>query len=461
MSRLLLSFLFIKFHIKLPRSLAVGINLIFGLIFCPRGLLGTKGHAMNCIRSINKIILGGFFILTSFFIWTNTASALTVETIEKIDWRFNNPGARANGMGGAFIATADDASAAYSNPAGLTVLKKPEIAVEYKFTEYETIDRIRDQFTNQYYDNKTTNKVSNMSFLSFAYPSDKTTVTVYRHALVNTDTSIKKILGNNLLESSMQINVTSFGISCGFKVNNDMSLGLGVGLADLDIDYAEPFVGTFQRSLSANETEAHGSIGLKWDISKWASLGAIYRYGPKFTFVSETVREVNNAPMIFKYEDWLKVPDMYGLGLSLRLTGQFLISAEINRILYSQLLDKFNDRTTTINNEGLTVEAKPNYKIDDALDMRVGVEYIRLMSGIPFAIRGGYHFDPQHKVYYKRKYDSERDFILADRMPKAKDEHHITLGFGVVPSANIQIDVAGSRSQSTEEYTISAVYRFD
>lgn len=54
-----------------------------------------------------------------------------------LNFRFNNPGARANGMGGAFIGLADDATAAYTNPAGLTILTEPEVSIEYKIGEYD------------------------------------------------------------------------------------------------------------------------------------------------------------------------------------------------------------------------------------------------------------------------------------------------------------------------------------
>jgi hypothetical protein len=40
-------------------------------------------------------------------------------------------GARAAGMGGAFTAVADDASAAYWNPAGLSLIKKPEVMITF------------------------------------------------------------------------------------------------------------------------------------------------------------------------------------------------------------------------------------------------------------------------------------------------------------------------------------------
>ena len=45
-------------------------------------------------------------------------------------YTFLPPGARSVGMGGAFTALADDATAAWSNPAGLLHLSRPEVSVE-------------------------------------------------------------------------------------------------------------------------------------------------------------------------------------------------------------------------------------------------------------------------------------------------------------------------------------------
>src|SRR5262249_10569582 len=61
------------------------------------------------------------------------AAAVTDEEIFR-DFRFNfaNPGARALAMGGAFIAIANDATAAQANPARLGVLRRPEVFVEVR-----------------------------------------------------------------------------------------------------------------------------------------------------------------------------------------------------------------------------------------------------------------------------------------------------------------------------------------
>ncbi len=55
------------------------------------------------------------------------ASGQQVVTLE---FSFSNPGARSLGFGGAFVALADDATAAYANPAGLVQLVEPEVSVE-------------------------------------------------------------------------------------------------------------------------------------------------------------------------------------------------------------------------------------------------------------------------------------------------------------------------------------------
>ena len=53
-----------------------------------------------------------------------------IESLSGLQFNFGNPGARSLGMGGAFLGLADDASAAEANPAGLTILRKPEISFE-------------------------------------------------------------------------------------------------------------------------------------------------------------------------------------------------------------------------------------------------------------------------------------------------------------------------------------------
>lgn len=67
------------------------------------------------------------------------ARALTDEEIFR-DFRFNfiSPGARALGLGGAFIAAADDATAVQANPAALHYVNKNEFFLEYREVRSDT-----------------------------------------------------------------------------------------------------------------------------------------------------------------------------------------------------------------------------------------------------------------------------------------------------------------------------------
>src|SRR6476646_9891486 len=61
-----------------------------------------------------------------------SASALAQNSEDQNTFDFSLPGARSRAIGGAFVAIADDATAAYSNPAGLTQLFRPEVSIELR-----------------------------------------------------------------------------------------------------------------------------------------------------------------------------------------------------------------------------------------------------------------------------------------------------------------------------------------
>src|SRR5207253_11392033 len=105
-----------------------------------------------------------------------------IESLSGLQFNFGNPGARSLGMGGAFLGLADDASAAEANPAGLTILRKPEISVEIRnYVEQQTFTTtgtfpnvVRTPFTHY------SDRVS-VSFASIVYPIKNFTVGVYYH----------------------------------------------------------------------------------------------------------------------------------------------------------------------------------------------------------------------------------------------------------------------------------------
>src|SRR6266487_4234493 len=97
--------------------------------------------------SFAKIVRGGSFMrksvhllaLCALIALPAVAQNTDIESLSGLQFNFGNPGARSLGMGGAFLGLADDASAAEANPAGLTILRKPEISVEIRnYVEQQT-----------------------------------------------------------------------------------------------------------------------------------------------------------------------------------------------------------------------------------------------------------------------------------------------------------------------------------
>ena len=66
------------------------------------------------------------------------AQALTDEEVYRtLRFQVSPPGARIMGMGGAGIAVADDPGAAYTNPAGLAYLDRPQVMMSFKGTSFD------------------------------------------------------------------------------------------------------------------------------------------------------------------------------------------------------------------------------------------------------------------------------------------------------------------------------------
>src|SRR5438874_2367691 len=113
-----------------------------------------------------------------------------IESLSGLQFNFGNPGARSLGMGGAFLGLADDASAAEANPAGLTILRKPEISVEIRnyveqqtFTTTGTFPDIARTDFNHY-----SQRVP-ITFASAVYPYKNATFGAYFHEALRNEGS--------------------------------------------------------------------------------------------------------------------------------------------------------------------------------------------------------------------------------------------------------------------------------
>jgi long-chain fatty acid transport protein len=439
---------------------------------------------------------------------TLSAAISNTETFGGFEFNLNNPGARALGMGGAFLAVADDATAAVANPAGLPILQRPEISAEVKFTEYTNTIPV---FTNTreeglrgvYHSQDFDDHVTTPSFFSFVYPTERfvgavfvreqvnfksnfTTKGVY-HPCGGSGGALAPTLGVALEPTILPIDdpcpsqLRSFPVRSRLDITA-LSLGAAVGLnlaklhpllpnlgGSLEFvqgsvnsllqrfDFFDPSILRQQSSVSGSDIDIGFNVGILWKPIADLSVGAVFRRGPKFTLQETLLNDPvlspitpSSLPPVFNHiqvvDFRLKVPDSYGAGVAYRFFDRFTIALDVVRIRYSQLLDNFQ----------IVFPGEANqYKLDDATEVHGGAEYIFFIRRIPVAVRAGFFTDPDHKIRFTGTENLQRA-----RFPGGKDYVHVTGGVGIVPIPSLQIDFAVNQSDPVKEFVISTVYRF-
>ena len=112
-----------------------------------------------------------------------------------LQFNFSAPGARSLAMGGAFIGLADDATAAFSNPAGLVQLASKEVSFEQRINDYNTEYVRSGSYTPDPFNinglsyDEARSSTHSPSFVSFVWPHERWAVAVYRHEFLNYETS--------------------------------------------------------------------------------------------------------------------------------------------------------------------------------------------------------------------------------------------------------------------------------
>ncbi|MBN2289452.1 MAG: outer membrane protein transport protein [Candidatus Glassbacteria bacterium] len=414
--------------------------------------------------------------------------------IRNIQFNFNIPSARGIGLGGAFVAVADDATAGMANPAGLTVLTKPEISVHYKLSRFSHTENVGNQ-ENHDLRREFADEVASQSYLSLVYPHGKWSFSVYRQELINFESSFEAEGFGSIFDSwnldpddfepgnktRSDILVNNWGTAFAYRPDRRLSLGVSVIVSTLEFRY---FENLFQRSgqtgrplpifnVTSNSSDTRCSInlGAKYQPAEFLSVGAVYRSGPKFRIVN-TVEDVDldyesGKADIYQAEQKLvfKVPDVYSFGAAIRPLNNLMVSFDIVRVEYSDLVH-WLDRNLKEDDEAVYLDRFPwvefvdgdgveDLILEDCNEIHLGLEYHLFFRDFLIPLRAGFYTDPSHVVY-----TTVENEALQRLFPKGDDEIHGTFGLGFVLQNKIQVDLAGNFSKSVSEVLISAVFRF-
>lgn len=428
-----------------------------------------------------------------------------IEALSGLQFDFANPGARALGMGGAFVAIADDASAAEANPAGLTVLRRPEVSLEFRRT---TISQFF--HTGGYYPDLPSTDFSasddDVTFASAVFPFEKTSLAVFYHSSLDFANAIDTIgryptpayfLGPDgapltwadcqtrpdctqgqiyPYSTSVDVSLETFGIAAAHDFGA-VSLGAAVRYSifseeassyrvDVDLPGTPTFLITQQNGgrLYGDDSDDDLSwvVGLKWKASDQLSVGASYRKGPSFPApVFSTNASAGGArPLDLLATTRFEVPDVATVGVAWRPSANLIFGVDAAWIDYSVAADDFVSVLEVVydGDQLVKVEGVDGYEADDATELHAGVEYFA-PTKIPVAIRAGWWLDPAHAITYRGPLVGHEAMSAAILFPETDDVSHYTVGLGLA-WPRWQLDAAFDTSKRADVASVSVVVHF-
>ena len=320
--------------------------------------------------------------------------------VSKIQLNFANPGGKSLAMGGAFVSLADDATAAFSNPAGIVDQNKWTAGLSGKTFEFRPELR-----TGNFYQDPNaagfsldgvdtyhpTDRVTDLEYVSVAGPITKNiSVAVYRAVnlrySVDSSKDPSSPLGDYRLfsivvggssdlswsvdeQGAVDLGNEAYGASIGARFGA-ISVGAGVTLNRLKFDLtggaAGPrhlFVvnrGVAGRELSVelgaevtSPTRLGWSVGARWEVNERyrVNVGAVYRRSPSFdvdytarysggigSFSCEGGSDTVGDPTLC---GTFKLPDDYSIGVSIAPTKNLTVAIDLQRIRYSELNESY------------------------------------------------------------------------------------------------------------------------
>jgi long-subunit fatty acid transport protein len=449
----------------------------------------------------NRIVIAMTLALCAF---GATAQNTDIESLSGLIFNFGNPGARALGMGGAFLGMADDSSAAEANPAGLTALVRRELTMEIrnsKTIQTIAVDGAYDpadpsQIINQDY--TSFSRAAEISFGSFVLPRGNWRLAGYFHSVLEYENQANALFSQNQFGqvgqlgvdfflgpngpvgrdecnslgagceqyrtlpflTAVNIDLETWGLATAYKVSDNFSIGAAVkyqNFTEEALSFRTDF--NFQplavlAQVSDSDDYAY-TIGFKIGSprSKF-NMGGVYKTGGSFpTTIGFGTFDTNlNIDLEAVAERDFHIPDVYGIGISYNPMPPLRINVDAVQVDYSNLVDDFFSIYTDI-------QDNPDYRREDVTEIRVGAEYYFLNSRIPWALRAGWWQDPEHNLRYAGPQTSPNQVGATILFPEGEDQDHFSIGIGVA-FTNLQIDAAYDTSDKYKVGSLSAKYIF-
>ena len=322
-------------------------------------------------------------------------------------------GARALGMGGAFLARADDATAASWNPAGLSYLRLPELSLVGVSNNSDTLTKRTTGFTNE--DSRV--RATEPDFIAGAIPFDvgrisgAVQLSFQRTLSLDAERTIRR--QNTRIEQDFQGGFDVLALGTGVKVTRSLRLGLTLNRWSNSYSQsrAREGVNPTIEDLQFKSSGWNVNVGALWSPAEAINLGAVLKSPFEAPVRLERTRQsflpVSGEPQFNAFTSEavrLEVPAAVGFGVSWRPRSPLTISADYTRTFWSSgrirnffTLPIIGDPTPPD-----TLFDRLNYPAvdeefqEDTEQFRLGLEYVVVGGPIKVPFRAGLFTDRQY-----------------------------------------------------------------
>jgi len=306
----------------------------------------------------------------------------------------NGNGSKAIAMGGAFVGLADDFSAVFWNPAGLTQMEEPNLAI----FATDIIPTPTYRFPLLGIDTEAKSEHHFSGALGFFKPlSDKVVVGIYGYIPSGVSVEwpgadLALLSGGVAYQWNAKVAIITVSPAIAFKVSDKFSLG-----ATLNINYGlaklkRPALGQYEED--TNGVGVGATLGMLYKPSEKFSFGLTFKTPFKATLKGDAT--MSGAPLLGlpgmdDAERAVTWPMWVGAGIAIKPNDKLTFTADAQYTDWKEM----DIIPITFANAGWQLFFKDGADLtlrwEDKIQVRFGVEYKVSPS---FALRGGYYHDP-------------------------------------------------------------------
>jgi len=338
-------------------------------------------------------------------------------------------GARALGMGGAFIAVADDATAASWNPGGLIQLELPEVSIVgagYSRTE----DNIFGGHPEA--DGSQSASDFNLNYLSAAYPftlveRNMIVAVTYQH-LYDFNRSWQfdflydedGLMFDRNIDYNQDGGLSAIGLSYAIQIVPSLSAGITMNIWDDGIGNnnwtqdtyltGSGSLGPFQLFESYHNIDEYTfqginfNLGFLWRFNESLTVGGVFKSPfsadiQHDSSLTNTIDLVNSpfAGTIWEFDETgsfdeeMDMPASYGIGISYRFSDELTAAFDVYRTEWEDMIYTDHDGVSTSAISGVE---ESQSDISATVQVRTGAEYLIIKPKYIVPLRGGVFYDP-------------------------------------------------------------------